>query len=101
MCRDTYTGTRALEQRHFSRSSGRMAMHEELGWSGALQQLPSQSQSCAMAGDVCWGMNPALDATLPKGAEGVKGAGKQTRVVASPTSSCALLLISTALGKQQ
>ena len=78
-----------------------MAVREELGWSGALQQLPSQARSCAMAGDTRWGTNPALDPSLPKGAEGVQEAGKQTQVVVSAMSICPSFLISTAMGKQQ
>lgn len=65
-----------------------MAVSEESRWSGALQQFPSQARSCATAGDVCWGTNPALDLLLPKGAEGVEKAGKQTQVVVSAMSSC-------------
>lgn len=52
-----------------------------------------------MAGDMCWGTNPALDLPLPKGAEGVEGAGKQTQVVVSAVSSCPSFL--TALPRER
>ena len=57
-------------------SPGCMVVYKEPGWPGALQQLPGQTKSCAMAGDMCWGMNPALDLPLPKEAEGVERPGK-------------------------
>lgn len=48
------------------------------------QGLPSSFSgrlSCAKAGDMHWGMNPVLDASLLKGAKGVEGAEKQPQVV--------------------
>lgn len=79
-----------LWQRHFSCSPRCMATCEERGWSGALQQLPGQARSCAMAGDRHWGSNPALDPA--KVAEGVEGAVRQTQVEVSAMFRCPAFL---------
>lgn len=50
------------ERRRFSCSPRCVVVRKEPGWSGALQQLPSQARSC----DVRWGTNPALDTPFPK-----------------------------------
>lgn len=54
-----------------------------------------------MAGDMHWGMNPVLYASLLKGAEGVEGAEEQTQVLVPAMYSCLLFPICTTLGKQQ
>lgn len=53
-----------------------------------------------MAGDMLWGMNPVLYASLLKGEEGVEGAEK-THVMVPAMFRCPLFPICSTLGKQQ
>lgn len=62
VCTDTHVGMHMPERRHFSCSPRCVVVRKEPGWSGALQQLPSQARSC----DMHWGTNPALDTPFPK-----------------------------------